>query len=130
MITVTVKQIDKSASEGTIRNHTLLIDRPEAKGGSNKGPMGGELLLAALGGCFMSTILAAIAGRDAAISDVAVDVHGELTESPQRFSKIILTVSAQYEDRELMEKMVTLAERGCIVASTLRECINLEFVIR
>jgi hypothetical protein len=38
------------------------------------GPMGGELFQAAVGGCFMSNLLAAIASRDAGISDVRAEV--------------------------------------------------------
>ncbi len=52
-IIVEVRQFDKSAtSEGSVRGHRVLIDRPEDKGGLDRGPMGGEMLLLALGGCF------------------------------------------------------------------------------
>jgi len=40
-----VVQVSESAAEGTARNHSIYIDRPEAKGGSDKGPMGGEHFL-------------------------------------------------------------------------------------
>ena len=40
------------------------MDRPEAKGGQNKGPMGGEAMLMGLGGCFMSNPLAAAVARN------------------------------------------------------------------
>ena len=68
-IDVNVVQIGLSASEGTSRGHTVVMDRPEAKGGENRGAMGGEHLLMALGGCFMSNLLAAVQAREA---DVAV----------------------------------------------------------
>jgi ferredoxin len=55
-----VVQVSETAAEGIARNHKVFIDRPEAKGGSDKGAMGGELFLVALGGCFMSNLLAAI----------------------------------------------------------------------
>ena len=58
-IHATVDQLDHSASQGQARDHALIMDRPEAKGGQNKGPMGGEALLLGLGGCFMSNLLAA-----------------------------------------------------------------------
>ena len=60
----------------------MFIDRPAAKGGGDAGPMGGELFLAAVGGCFMSNLLAAIRGREADISDVRVEVVGILADSP------------------------------------------------
>ena len=55
-----VKQVSGSTSEGSVRRHTVRCDRPEAKGGSDGGAMGGELFLIGLGGCFMSNLLAAI----------------------------------------------------------------------
>ena len=58
-IHATVTQLDHSASLADVRGHRLTIDRPQAKGGQDKGPMGGEALLMGLGGCFMSNLLAA-----------------------------------------------------------------------
>ena len=37
-----------------MRSHQVLVDRPVEKGGADEGPMGGELFLAAVGGCFMT----------------------------------------------------------------------------
>ncbi len=84
-VTVQVNQVGSTASEGTIRQHKVLIDRPEAKGGEDKGAMGGELLLASLGGCFMSTLLAAIKARNANVSDVHIDISGPLRSRPLGF---------------------------------------------
>ena len=41
-VQVQVKQIGPSASEGTAREHTAIMDRPAAKGGENRGAMGGR----------------------------------------------------------------------------------------
>src|SRR5271154_5102446 len=82
---IQLRQISASTSEATIGRHQVLIDRPVAKGGSDAGPMGGELFLAAVGGCFMSNLLAAIKAREAEIGDVRVEVVGALADSPARF---------------------------------------------
>ena len=124
-IQVQVKQIGPSASEGTAREHHTIMDRPEAKGGENRGAMGGEHLLMALGGCFMSNLLAAIQSREAAVSDVNLTVAGTLESAPPHFSAVEMKVSAVHDDRELMEKLVTIAERGCIVANTLKKSVDL-----
>ena len=71
-----LRQISASTSEATISRHQVLIDRPAAKGGSDAGPMGGELFLAAVGGCFMSNLLAAIKAREADIGDVRAESSG------------------------------------------------------
>src|SRR5580658_6008077 len=91
---VQLRQISASASEAVIGRHRVPIDRPAAKGGGDAGPMGGELFLAAVGGCFMSTLLAAIHARKAEISDVRVEVVGSLADSPARFAAVELRVAA------------------------------------
>ena len=42
-----------------------------------------------------------------------------------RFSKIHMTVSAEYQDRELMEQLLVIAERSCIAANTLCDAVEL-----
>lgn len=124
-VQVQVKQISPSASEGSAREHTTIMDRPAAKGGENRGAMGGEHLLMALGGCFMSNLLAAIQSREATVSNVNLAIGGTLESAPPHFSAVEMAVSADYGDRELMEKLVTIAEKGCIVANTLKKSVNL-----
>jgi putative redox protein len=128
-VEVQVVQADGSASKGTVRDHTVIMDRPEAKGGGNKGAMGGEILLVALGGCFMSNLLAAIEAREAAVSNVRLAIAGTLESAPPHFSAIQVEVFADYKDREAMEKLVTIAERGCINANTLKNAVNLSIRI-
>ena len=124
-IKVQLRQISAAASEAQIRSHEVLIDRPVSKGGEDQGPMGGELFLAAIGGCFMSNLLAAIRARAAAVSDARTEVVGVLADSPARFISVELLVSANCADRELFEKLVEVAERGCIMVNTLRGKLDL-----
>ena len=58
-------------------------DRPQEKGGEDRGAMGGEHILMGLGGCLSSNLLAAIRAREAAIDHVTITVsrHGG-RESP------------------------------------------------
>jgi putative redox protein len=51
-----LRQVSESTSEASLRDHDLLIDRPKDKGGADRGPLGGELFLASIGGCFMSDV--------------------------------------------------------------------------
>ena len=119
-IKIAIHQTGASTSEAAIRQHKVAIDRPAAKGGDDQGPMGGELFLAAIGGCFMSNLLAAIKGREADVSEAQTEVIGTLTESPARFTAVELNVTAKYADREQFEKLVEIADRGCIMMNTLR----------
>lgn len=128
-VTVHVNQVDKTTSEGNARNHKMLIDRPENKGGADAGAMGGELLLLALGGCFNSNLLAAINAREASIHDVKIEIVGTLANAPSRFSAIEMTVDATAADRAQLEKLVKISERACIVANTLRQSADLTIKI-
>ncbi len=123
---VHLHQVSASASEATIGSHQVPIDRPADKGGSDAGPMGGQLFLASIGGCFMSNLLAAIKARNADVSNVRTEVIGTVADSPARFASIELRVSTASPDRELVEKLVEIAERGCIMVNTLRGKLDLK----
>jgi putative redox protein len=73
----------------------------------------------------MSNLLAAIKARAAVVTDVQTEVVGSLADSPARFSAVELRVSANCSDRELFEKLVEVAERGCIMVNTLRGKLDL-----
>ena len=125
-VIVTVSQISATASSASVREHDLTMDRPEAKGGGNAGMMGGEALLAGLGGCFMSNLLAAAAARNILLSEVKAEVTGQLaTEGPSRFTAIGLAVSGDSSDPGEFAKLCAVAEKGCIVANTLRASVEL-----
>lgn len=125
VITVNLRQINSATTESTIRGHKVLIDRPVAKDGKDAGPMGGELLLAALGGCFNSNLLAAIRARDLSIDDISIEINGTLADAPARYASVEMLVRSSYPDRQELEKLVTIAERSCIVANSLKGGLDL-----
>lgn len=120
-----IDQVGPSTSQGTIRDHAVLVDRPESKGGHDRGAMGGELLLAALGGCFNSNLMAAITAREADIDGIAIAIEGTLEGTPPHYTRIHMAVSARHDDRALLERLVTISERSCIVANTLKGSVDL-----
>src|SRR5271170_2904978 len=92
---VQLHQISISATEAEFRKHRIKIDRPVSKGGSDTGPMGGELFLAAVG------------------TEVTATIEG----TPPRFVSMELLVTAEGEDLAQLEKLVQIAERGCIMVN-------------
>lgn len=128
-VLVNVDQIGPAASEGRAREHKVVMDRPEAKGGENRGAMGGENLLMALGGCFMSNLLAAAKSRESDVTDVKLSITGTLGAAPPSFGAVEMKITAGYSDKEQMEKLVTIAERGCIVANTLKNAVDLKIAL-
>jgi putative redox protein len=128
-VTVEIEQVGPSTGKATARSHTLFIDRPVEKGGEDRGPLGGELLLVSLGGCFLSTLLASIRTRSADVSDVRVSVTGTIGGLPERFESMNLRVAAKYGDEDLMRKLVTMAERGCLVTNTLKDAVFISVAV-
>ena len=123
-VKVLLKQVSVSTSEAQMGKHRVLVDRPVSKGGADLGPMGGELFLSAIGGCFMSNLLAAIKARNAEISGVSAEVTGSIVDSPSRFATVDVYVTAENANDELLEHLVSVADRGCIMMNTLRDKLD------
>lgn len=129
-ISTTITQIDAStAARTTIRDHELVTDRSVEKGGGNQGPMGGEVFLAGLGACFMSNLIAACQTRGIDARTLSATVTGTLAGTPPRYRKMAISVNGNGIDRPQMEKMVVIAERGCIVANTLKQFLDVEVTV-
>ena len=128
-ISVEIEQVGPSTGSATARSHTVFVDRPVDKGGSDRGPLGGEYLLLSLGGCFLSTLLAAVRTREADVSNVRVVVTGTVGGVPERFESMVLRVSARYGDEELMRKLIAMAERGCLVTNTLKDAVQISVTL-
>lgn len=128
-ITVHIAPQTTTALDGTAREHTVRIDSPQTKGGTDSGPRSLEYFLIGYGGCLISTLLAAIERRGAPITDVTAEVVGITDGRPKRFTEIEVRVSATYDDEALMRKMLTIAERGCPVTNTLKGNVELRAVL-
>lgn len=123
-MSIQLGQVSSTTSEATVRAHRVLIDRPVDKGGTDHGPMGGELFLTAIGGCFMSNLLAAIRARKSEVSDVRTTVVGTIERTPARFSAVDVHIEARGSADEI-ERLVDIADRGCIMMNTLRGKLEL-----
>ena len=124
-----VEQVGPATARAAARSHSVMVDRPVAKGGEDRGPLGGEYLLVALGGCFMSNLLAAIRAREAAVSNVRIEVFGTIDGSPDRFTAFTMKVSATHADAGLVRKLIAIAARACAVTNTLSAAatVTIEF---
>ena len=134
-----VEQSGPSSSVAIVRTHRLPVDRPLDKGGTDTGPLGGEYLLVALGGCFMSNLLAAIRARAAKsgdgedvtsgdVKDVSVALTAVLDGQPARVVSISMTVGATGVERDMLEKLVDIAGRGCVVTNTLKLAVPIAVI--
>lgn len=123
-MTVALAQGGRTASIATIREHTVVMDRPSSNGGSDAGPMGGEMLLGAVGGCFMSTLYAAAQARSIPVEGATCRVTGVFAANPRRFGAVRIEVACDSCPPADLEHLVEVAERGCLVAATLRQGIE------
>ena len=105
----------------------IKVDRPLEKGGGGEGLMGGEYMLAGVGGCFCSTLFATALARDIEIEGMRVDIVGTLsTESPKHIESVQLNVfHEKCSDPENFEKLLRIAEKGCISINTIKKGISL-----
>ena len=123
-MTIALSQVTETATAASIRTHAIVMDRPVPNGGSDAGPMGGETLLASLGGCFMSTLYAAAQARSIPVTGATCQITGTMVDNPRRFSAIRIEVSCDSCAPADLHHLVQVAERGCLVASTLRQGID------
>ena len=128
-MTIQLGQVSRTTTEAMVRAHRVLIDRPVDKGGTDLGPMGGELFLAAIGGCFMSNLLAAIRARNSDVSDVRTMVIGTIESTPARFSAVEVHIEAKGSSEEI-ERLVEIADRGCIMMNSLRGKLDMNIRTR
>jgi len=125
-VTVEVTQLEGSTgSQGDVRGHRVVVDRPAEKGGEDRGPMGGEMLLLGLGGCFMSNLIAAVNARNLHVKGLKAVVSGTLEGNPARFTGATLAVHGSGVPDDEFDKLIAVAERGCIVANTLNRALTL-----
>lgn len=86
-------------------------------------------MLNGLGGCFMSNLLAAARSRNIELKDARAEIEADAAEAPSRFTAIRMSVSAQCYPPEELGRLVTIAERGCIAANTLKAAVELSIKV-
>ncbi|MPZ52688.1 MAG: hypothetical protein GEU79_08130 [Acidimicrobiia bacterium] len=100
-------------------DHTLLLDRPVATGGTGLGFNGGHLLLLGWGGCFKSNLVAAADARQIEITRLELEIGGETADSPARFVRFSMKVRMDGPEESMKAKLLTIAKNSCIVSNTL-----------
>ena len=125
-ITVQLKQKGETSSLLTFGEHRIIIDRPVEKGGQGEGPMGGQVLLMSVAGCFASTMYAAAQARNLKVEKLEITVKGQITESiPKRFESLTLEVTdGTCGDDKEFTKLLAIAEKGCISVNTVKNGLN------
>lgn len=128
-ITVAFSAIGGSAAGlgRTDSGHTLIADRPSGVArGSGLGCNGGELLAAALGGCFWNDLHYAAERAGAAVSVDTVEARIDLTGAPARV--VAAHISAALSgDPQAVERVFADACVDSTIANSLKPALTISF---
>jgi putative redox protein len=118
-LVATIRQVRATPMpQGLVREHWVLVERPTAKA-STGGRWGASC------GCFMSNLMAAAGARNIPVEGLEVTVRGALAAAPPRFEAIELEVRGARLAADVLDKLITIAERACIVHNTLAPAVSL-----
>jgi len=120
MRTAVVRRRDGYEHEIEMRQHRLIIDEPEDKGGTDRGPMPAELLAASLGSCTAITMEMYAARKEWGLGtvEVSVDFTEATVDDPPTFD-VRITLGAQLSE-ENRDRLLTIAGK-CPVHKALKD---------
>jgi putative redox protein len=108
-----------------LEGHSLVMDAAEEHGGSNKGPMPKQLVLAALCGCTGMDVASLLGKMKIQVDDFEITARAEVAEEhPKVFTSIHLTYRFSGSDlpSDKLKKAVDLSQnRYCSVSAMLRK---------
>ena len=121
-------------SEIKMRNHLIIIDSGKDEGGEDLGPAATEVFLAALGACVMTNISRIGKKMRLNIKNVSMDINGnkEHNGHPSSFVALDIKVSieADTNDREKLERLVELSEKNCTVSNTVKNAVATKLTLQ
>lgn len=127
---VEVSRLSGKRLEVTGADGRMIIDDLSADGGPGDGWRPTELVLAALGGCMVGTMLSFAADQGIAVGDVRMVLEDEVASPPKRIGRINMTmfVGGDVTDRQL-ESLKRVASK-CKIGNTLADSPDLTFDLR
>lgn len=96
----------------------LIVDEPPEAGGTGRGPMPTDLLLASLASCYALALAWAARKRGVDLPDLTVTATG--TYAGPRFRSLALTVRTSLA-AHLVTPLLEPARRACYVSNTLAD---------
>ncbi len=103
----------------SIREHTVIQDKPPAYGGNDEGVMASELLMAALLSCQLSTFAKIKAKRSAASEVESIHCACHFDEAGD-IARMVVTWRFSSGERKEQETLVKLTDRVCTISRALK----------
>ena len=105
-----------------VRNHSMVIDLPEAKGGSNSGPTALEMCVMSLSGC-VGTIFAMVAEKmRLKFEKMEVELIAEQSQNAPTITDVHFTLRIQTsEERQKIEKCLDITINTCPVGVLFKQ---------
>ncbi len=119
---VSVRTIQgSSAAVGWAGPHALTVDRSEKAGGMGIGFNGGEMLLLAIGGCYVNDVYREAARMNMAVKAVHVDVEADWGGDPFRAQNVTFTVKVEAQAPEAMiQELIRHTDEVAEIPNSLR----------
>lgn len=90
---INVRQLTGKQLQGTARTHRLVTDRTLEEGGSDAGCTSGELLLIAIGSCYVGSLRAFLEKQGLSCRELSADVFFEPHEDPTKRDRIVIVLT-------------------------------------
>jgi uncharacterized OsmC-like protein len=134
------KQIEGFKIETKVRNHTMIVDQPEAGGGTDSGPTPLEYQFAALSSCVITIGHIIAKQRRLPVRNIAVNVDGTLNgdvlmgkdhDDRAGFSafNVCVTVDGDMTQAE-KERFVADIDKRCPISDNVHNVTPITFIVK
>lgn len=90
---INIRQLSGKQLFGTARQHAVVTDRPLEEGGTNLGCTSGELLLLAIGSCYLGSLRAFFGQQGVQCGGLSANVFYEPQADARRRDRIVIAVT-------------------------------------
>jgi uncharacterized OsmC-like protein len=118
-----------------VRDHSIIIDEPVEKGGTDKGMSPVELLLSSIAACMTITLSVYSEAMGVAVRGIEIRVEGDLNTAGMKgsarvrpgFQRIRMDIAVDTdEDPEVFQQVVDLALLRCPVEDSVKKGVEFE----
>jgi len=115
----------------TETKHEILMDLPEEKGGENKGPKPGELVLVALGGCTGVDLVSILKKMRKKLDSLEMVIK---SENQKDYPKVLKKIEIEYilkgeniKESDVKKAIELSLSKYCSVGATLAKCAEISY---